>query len=99
MLVFLPLSPSLWFNSPSPLPCVNKYTVLYTRIQCVRGRGLWDSGPQTDTHLPQSPELQVNFLAVDILHCLLQYKSYLSTFRGITCMCTIFVYKGGLMIS
>jgi hypothetical protein len=22
----LPLSPSLWFNSP-PLPCVNKYTV------------------------------------------------------------------------
>jgi hypothetical protein len=32
----VPLSPFLWFNS-SPLPCVNKYCILYKRIQCVRG--------------------------------------------------------------
>ncbi len=49
----LPLSPSLWFISPpSPLPCVNQYTV-YTYPVC-KG-GLWGSVPQTDKHLPQSP--------------------------------------------
>jgi hypothetical protein len=33
----LPLSPALWINSP-PLTCVNVYvSILYTRIQCVRG--------------------------------------------------------------
>ncbi len=47
----LPLSPSLWFNSP-PLLCVNKYTA-YTYTMC-KG-GVWGSGPQTDKHLPQSP--------------------------------------------
>jgi hypothetical protein len=37
---------------PSPLPYVNKYTVCR---QCVRGGGVWGSGPQTDKHLLQSP--------------------------------------------
>jgi hypothetical protein len=38
------LSPSLWFNShPSPLLFVN--SLLYTRIQCVRGGGV--IGPQS----------------------------------------------------
>jgi hypothetical protein len=36
----LPLSPSLWFNSPLP----------YLSFLCV-----WGSGPQTVKHLPQSP--------------------------------------------
>ncbi len=50
----LPLSFSLWFNSPPPLPpCVIKYT-LYTDTVC-KGGGVWGSGPQTDKHLPQSP--------------------------------------------
>ncbi len=50
----LPLSPSLRFNSPPPLPCVNKYTD--SRIKSVRGgREVWGSGPQTNKHLPQSP--------------------------------------------
>ncbi len=37
----LPLSSSLWFNSPpSPLPCVNKYTVtVYTYKVCNGGGG------------------------------------------------------------
>jgi hypothetical protein len=35
----LPLSPSLWFNSPPSSPCVNKHTV-YT-IQCERRKSLW----------------------------------------------------------
>ncbi len=36
----LPLSPSLWFNSPpSPLQCVHKYTV-YTYTVCKGGGGL-----------------------------------------------------------
>jgi|688.fasta_scaffold343733_1 hypothetical protein len=48
----LPLFPSLWFTLPTS--CVKKYTVLYARIQRVKG-GIWDSRPQTDKHLPQSP--------------------------------------------
>jgi hypothetical protein len=40
----LPLSPSLWFNSPPP--CVN---ILYTRIQCeMGGKGIWGSEDQTE---------------------------------------------------
>ncbi len=52
-----PLTFSLFLLSPlpSPLPCVNKYTVLCTRIQCIRGEGVWGSGPQIDKHLPHSP--------------------------------------------
>ncbi len=33
---YAPLTFSL-VSSPPPLPCVNKYTVLYTRKQCLRG--------------------------------------------------------------
>jgi hypothetical protein len=40
-----------------------------------KGGGVWDSGPQTDKHLPQVP-LQVNFLDDDILHCLLWVLSF-----------------------
>jgi hypothetical protein len=43
-------SPLLSGSTPPPLPCV-RYTVLYTRTQCV-GRVVWGSGPQTDKHLP-----------------------------------------------
>jgi hypothetical protein len=39
---------------PPPFPCVFWYTE-YTYIQCVRGWGVWGSGPQADKHLPQSP--------------------------------------------
>ncbi len=67
----LPLSPSFWFNPPSPplLPCVNKY-IVYTYTMCKTGGKLWGSGPQTDKHPPQS-HLKVKFLDDDILHCLL----------------------------
>jgi hypothetical protein len=51
----LPLSSSLWFNSP-PLPSFPVWIgILYTHIQCVRGGGGWSSESQTDKHLPQSP--------------------------------------------
>ncbi len=36
-------------------------SILYKRVQCVRRGGVWDSMPQTEKHLPQSPLLQVNF--------------------------------------
>ncbi len=39
----LPLTPSLWFNSP-PLPCVNKYTVY--NVQCVKVGGYGVLGPR-----------------------------------------------------
>ncbi len=49
----LVLLPSLWFNSP-PFPVW--ISILYTRIQCVRGGGcMGASGPLTDKHLPQIP--------------------------------------------
>ncbi len=41
-----------------PFPCMNKYSILYTLIQCVRGGGgygLWGSVPQTDKHLSRNP--------------------------------------------
>ncbi len=44
-------------------------SILYTRIQCVRG-GVWGSGPRTDNTWRKVP-LQVNILDDDILHCLL----------------------------
>jgi hypothetical protein len=69
----LPLSPCLWFNSPPlPLTCVNKCTC----IQCVKG-GVWESGPQTDEHLPQSP-FTGKFLWMTTF-CIAFYESYLST--------------------
>ncbi len=58
--------------SPSPLPCVNKYTV-YTYT--VGGEGIWGSGPQTDKHLPQSPLAGHFFLDDDIAF----HEFYLST--------------------
>jgi hypothetical protein len=48
----MPLSPSLWFNPP-PFPV--QICILYTRVQCVTGDGVWSSGHQTDENLPQSP--------------------------------------------
>ncbi len=55
----LPLQPSLWLALPPPLPCVNKYTYIYTSIQCVRGeggRGHRRGGSHRQIkHLPQSP--------------------------------------------
>ncbi len=66
----LPLFPSLWFNSlPSPFPVGVGISILYTRIQCVRGGGVWFSG--TDIH-----PLQVNFLDDHILNCLLWVLSF-----------------------
>jgi hypothetical protein len=61
-------------SPPPPLPCVNKYTVLYTRIQCVSGGEVWDhmrgGGLRQIKHLPQS-FLQVNFLDNVIWNCIL----------------------------
>jgi hypothetical protein len=53
--------PALWTIAPltlslvqsPPLPCVNKCTE-YTYTVCWGGGGIWDSGPQTNKHLPQS---------------------------------------------
>ncbi len=46
---------------PTPLPCVNKYTViLYTRIQCVRGRGFEVLGLRQINNWRKVP-LKVNF--------------------------------------
>ncbi len=36
---------------PPPFPVW--ISILYTHIQCVRGAGVWDSGPQTDKQLRQ----------------------------------------------
>ncbi len=66
----LPLSPSLWFNSPPPLlPCVNNYTE-YTYTVCKRGGGMefW-ALINTCRKVP----IQVNFFDDDILHCLLWF--------------------------
>ncbi len=57
---------------PPPFPVL--ISILYTGIQCVKwGGGLWGSGPQTDKHLPQSPQ---SFLDDDILHWLLWVLSF-----------------------
>ncbi len=51
---------SLASSPPSPLPCVNKYTVQYTHYTVCNGRG---GGPR-QIHMPQSPfkvPLHVNF--------------------------------------
>ncbi len=71
----LPLYPSLRFNSPPPLPVW--ISILYTRLQCLRGGevlGLWQIN--TGRKVPE----QVNFLDDDILHCLLWvfYRSWQS---------------------
>jgi hypothetical protein len=66
------------FNSSplplSPLPCVNKYCILYTCIKCVRGR-VWGSGPQTEKQQPQSPFTRQFFLMTTF--CIAFYESYL----------------------
>ncbi len=57
----LPLSPSLWFISPSsPLPSVNKYTV-YTYTMCKRGGGYGVLGRRQINTCCKFP-LQVNYL-------------------------------------
>ncbi len=69
----LPLSPSLWFNSP-PHPCVNKYTTV-----CTDGGNVWGSWPQTDK-TPAAKSLYrsilIYFLDDNILHCLLWVLSF-----------------------
>jgi hypothetical protein len=51
----LPLSPSLWFNSPHLPPFPVWISILYTCTLCKGGGGVWVSVPQIDQHLPQSP--------------------------------------------
>jgi hypothetical protein len=65
----LPLSPSLWFNSPPfiSLHCVNKYTVY--SIQFLRGvKGMDGVLGLRQTNIYRKVSLQVNFLDDDILH-------------------------------
>jgi hypothetical protein len=72
------------FSSPlfsgSTLPLLSlprvRVSILYTRIQCVRGGGVWCSGPQTDQHMPQSRVYTGQFLDDDTLHCLLCALSF-----------------------
>ncbi len=65
----LPLWPSLLFFSPSPLPCVNKYTVYTYSIQCVCvGGGILGLRKINTCH---KVPLQVNYFRWHILHCLL----------------------------
>ncbi len=54
--LYSPLLPLSFFLSGSTLPppfpvCIS---ILYS-IQCVKGKRVWGSGPQTDKHLPQIP--------------------------------------------
>ncbi len=67
MLVFSPILSGSTLP-PSPFPVY--ISILYTRIQCVRG-ALWCSGPEADKHLPQSPFYMLIFLDGDVLHSLL----------------------------
>jgi hypothetical protein len=57
-----------------PLPLSLCISILYTRIQCVRGGG--SSGSQTDKHLPQSLFTDEFFKMTTF--CIVFYKSYLS---------------------
>jgi hypothetical protein len=63
---FVNCCPSNLFSASTlpafPLPCVNKYGILYECIHYTYtvcrgwwGGGLWGSETQTDKHLPQSP--------------------------------------------
>ncbi len=64
---------------PSPLSCVNKYHSVYTYILCTGGMGgvlgLRQINPCRKVHF------HVNFLADDILHCLLWDLSFLVPVR------------------
>ncbi len=55
------------FSPPHPFPVW--ISILFTRIQCERGGGLWGSGPQTNTC--RKVRSHVNFLDDDILLCCL----------------------------
>jgi hypothetical protein len=73
----LPLSPTLWFNSP-PLSCVNKFTI-YTYTVC---KGVvWGYGPQTDKHLPKSL-FSGQFFQLTAF-CIAFFESYLSTSQSL----------------
>jgi hypothetical protein len=64
----LPLSPSPWFTSP-PFPFPVWISILYTRIQCVRG-WVWGSGPQKINTAAKS--LYMSIFYDVILLCLLR---------------------------
>jgi hypothetical protein len=69
----LPLESSLWLDiPPSPLPCVNKYTVYtYTACKggvCGQGRG---RGTQTDKTPATKSIYRSMFLDNEIWHCFL----------------------------
>jgi hypothetical protein len=55
--VILVFSTSFANCYPSPLPCVNKYTVYTYTVTTVRkgGGGIWDSGPQPDNTCRKVP--------------------------------------------
>ncbi len=70
----LPLSPSLWFKSPTPLPFPVWTSLLYTSIQCVRG-GYGVLGLRRLTPAAKSLYRSI-FLDNEILHCLLWVSSF-----------------------
>jgi hypothetical protein len=74
LLTLVPLTLSLVsYPSPPPPPFPVWKSILYARIQCVRG-GVWGhrrgGGQGQIKHLPKVP-LQVSFLDDDIWHCFL----------------------------
>jgi hypothetical protein len=81
-------------STPSPTPWVNKYTVLYTRIQCVSegvGGQRRGGGHRQIKHLPQSP-FTGKFFYIRILGIAF-YQSNLSTVRIHFHLCVIEVRK------
>ncbi len=67
MLVFYYFRPSFvdccpsYLTGSTPPPFPVWISILYARIQCVRGGEVWGSGPQTDKHLPRRPFTGHNF--------------------------------------
>ncbi len=83
----LPLSPSLWFNSPPP-PFIDLVwrSILNTRTQCVRGGGYGVLGLRQINTCRKIP-IQVNFLDDDIFATLRDYQS------NYCVECTVVCYK------
>jgi hypothetical protein len=69
----LPLSPSLWFNSPTP-PSLSEQVYCITYTVC-KGGGYGVLGLR-QINTCRKVSLQVNFLDNEILHCLL--RNYVS---------------------